>query len=535
MATLTKEPNKTLDDLGLVNLGNIYWNTPTPYLYEEIVHRHEGYIAHLGPVVVRTGHHTGRSPNDRFIVKDKYSEDKVWWSDTNKPISIEKFKSLFSRLQAYLQGKDVFIQDCHAGADRKYRVPVRIITENAWQSVFARNLFRQIHDPGERENHKPEFTVIGVPGFKAIPEIDGTNSEAFIILNFEKKMVLIGGTSYAGEIKKSVFTILNFILPTQQVLSMHCSANVGKEGDSALFFGLSGTGKTTLSADPERKLIGDDEHGWSDNGIYNHEGGCYAKVIRLSAENEPQIYETTRKFGTILENVGFDVNTRKIDLNDNALTENTRAAYPLSHIDNVINEGQADHPKNIVMLTCDAWGVLPPISKLTPAQASYQFISGYTSKLAGTEVGMGNEPKATFSTCFGAPFMALPPKVYSTLLREKIQKHGSNVWLVNTGWSGGAFGVGKRMDLPHTRAMLRAALSGKLDNVEYEKDPIFGLSYPKECPDVPNEILNPRNTWKDKDQYDSKAKDLAKRYHENFKKFEKDVVDEVREAGPVFK
>ncbi len=535
MSVLTRGSSKSLKPMGLINLGNIFWNAPTPYLYEEIVHRHEGYVAHLGPVVVRTGHHTGRSPNDRFIVKDGVSENRVWWSETNKPFDPQKFQNLFARLQAYLQGKDIFIQDCHAGADSKYRTPVRVITEDAWQSVFARNMLRQIHDPGEREAHVPEFTILGVPRFNAIPEIDGTNSEAFIILNFEKKMVLIGGTSYAGEIKKSIFTILNFLLPSQQVLSMHCSANVGKTGDVAIFFGLSGTGKTTLSADPERNLIGDDEHGWSDNGVFNHEGGCYAKVIRLSAEHEPQIFETTRKFGTILENVGFDISTRRIDLNDNSLTENTRAAYPISHIPGALREGMAGHPKNIIMLTSDAFGVLPPISRLNSYQASYQFISGYTSKLAGTEVGLGNEPKATFSTCFGAPFMVLPPKVYSKLLREKIEKHKVNTWLINTGWSGGAFGVGKRMDLPHTRAIVKAALSGELDKVKYETDPIFGLSYPISCPNVPSEILNPKNTWKDKAAYDEKAKELAKRFHENFKRFEGDVIAEVKSAGPTFK
>jgi len=535
MSVVYQGTSKTLEAFGLHNLNRAYWNASTPQLYEEIVKKHEGYVAHLGPIVVRTGHHTGRSPNDRFFVKDSISENRVWWSDSNRPFSQDKFKNLFHRLQAYLQGKDVYVQDCHAGADKNYKVPLRIITEDAWQSIFARNLFRQIHDPGERESHIPEFTVLAVPRFRAIPELDGTNSEAFIILSFEKKCVLIGGTSYAGEIKKSIFTILNFILPTKKVLSMHCSANVGKNGDSALFFGLSGTGKTTLSADPNRILIGDDEHGWSDNGIFNHEGGCYAKVIRLSAENEPEIFETTRKFGTILENVGFDINTRRVNLDDASLTENTRAAYPISHIENAAREGLADHPKNIIMLTSDASGVLPPISKLTPEQAGYHFISGYTSKLAGTEVGIGSEPKATFSTCFGAPFMALAPKVYSSLLREKISKHKVNTWLINTGWSGGPFGVGKRINLPYTRAMVKAALAGKLNDVQYEKDPIFGLSYPKDCEGVPKEILNTRDTWKDKNGYDVKAKELARSFHENFKKFEKDVPSEVISAGPTFK
>ncbi len=532
MQVMSHGSSKTLDQLGLTNLGNVYWNATTPQLYEEIVKRHEGYISHLGPIVVRTGYHTGRSPNDRFIVKDSISADKVWWGDVNRSFDPEKFRAIFLRLQAYLQGKDIFVQDCHAGADPEFQVPIRVITEKAWQSLFARNMFRQIHDPGERQEHIPEFTVLAMPEFRAIPEIDGTNSEAFILLSFEKKMVLIGGTSYAGEIKKSIFTVLNFLLPTQNILSMHCSANVGPNDDTALFFGLSGTGKTTLSADKERRLIGDDEHGWSKKGIFNFEGGCYAKVIRLSEEDEPDIYETTRKFGTILENVAFDIDTRHVDLNDNSLTENTRAAYPISHIPNTIREGTAGHPKNIVMLTCDAFGVLPPVSRLTPEQAGYQFISGYTAKVAGTEVGMGDEPKATFSTCFGAPFMALPPTVYSKLLREKIARHKVSCWLINTGWTGGPYGIGERMSLPYTRAIVRGALSGKLDNVPYEKDPIFGLNVPQACPDVPPEILNPRQTWLDKSAYDEKAKDLARRFHENFAGFAKDVPDEVKKAGP---
>jgi phosphoenolpyruvate carboxykinase (ATP) len=532
MSVISSGSSKTLEQLGLTNLGNIYWNATTPQLYEEIVKRHEGVIAHLGPVVVRTGHHTGRSPNDRFIVKDSVSESKVWWGDVNRPFVAKKFESMFLRLQAYLQGKDIFIQDCHAGADPNYRMPIRVITEKAWQNLFARNMFRQIHHPGEREQHVPEFTVIAVPEFSAIPEIDGTNSEAFILLSFEKKMVLIGGTHYAGEIKKSIFTVMNYLLPAKNILSMHCSANIGTDGDTALFFGLSGTGKTTLSADRNRRLVGDDEHGWSETGVFNFEGGCYAKVIRLSAENEPEIFETTRKFGTILENVAMNIDSRRVDLNDNSLTENTRAAYPISHIPTAVREGLGGHPKNIIMLTLDAFGVLPPISRLTPEQAGYQFISGYTAKVAGTEVGMGNEPKATFSTCFGAPFMALPPTIYSRLLREKIAKHNANCWLINTGWTGGPFGTGSRMSLPHTRALVNAALSGKLDKIPYEKDPIFGLNVPQACPDVPPEILNPRNTWNDKNAYDSKARELASRFHENFAQFEKDVPPEVIKAGP---
>jgi phosphoenolpyruvate carboxykinase (ATP) len=532
MSVVSQGRTESLEQLGLINLGKVYWNASTPQLYEEAIKRHEGHISHLGPLVVRAGHHTSRSPNDRFIVKDSISADKVSWGEVNRPIDPDKFQALFYRLQAYLQGKDIFIQDCYAGADKNFRVPIRVITETAWHNIFARNMFRQIQDPGERAEHRPEFTVINVPNFRAIPEQDGTNSEAFILLSLEKKLVLIGGTHYAGEIKKSIFTILNFHLPTQNVLSMHCSANVGPDGDTALFFGLSGTGKTTLSADKDRRLVGDDEHGWSENGVFNFEGGCYAKVIRLSAENEPDIYETTRKFGTILENVAFDINSRLVDLNDNSLAENTRAAYPLSHIDNAIREGTSGHPKNIIMLTADAFGVLPPVSRLTPEQAGYQFISGYTAKVAGTEVGMSKEPQATFSTCFGAPFMVLPSTVYSKLLREKITRHGVNCWLINTGWTGGPYGIGSRMSLPYTRAIVHAALAGELDNVAYETDPIFGLSMPKACPNVPPEILNPRNTWADKSEYDAKARDLAQRFHENFARFAVDVPDEVRQSGP---
>ncbi len=535
MKVISTGNSKTLDELGLHNLGNVYWNATTPHLYEEVVHRHEGYVAHHGALVVRTGQHTGRSPNDKFIVRDWISGDKVWWGEVNKSFDADRFNTLFHRLQAYVQGKDLFIQDCHAGADLKFRVPIRVITEDAWQSVFARNMFRQIHDPGERKAHHPEFTIMAFPKFRAYPEFDGTRSESFIILSFERKLVLIGGTAYAGEIKKSVFTILNYLLPEHGVMPMHCSANIGKGGDTALFFGLSGTGKTTLSADPERLLIGDDEHGWSDTGVFNFEGGCYAKVIRLSAQNEPDIYAATRRFGTILENVGFDIDTRHVDLDDGSLTENTRAAYPLSHIANAVPSGLGDHPKTIIMLTCDAFGVLPPVAKLTPDQASYQFISGYTARVAGTEMGLGNEPKAVFSTCFGAPFMALPPAVYSKLLREKIAKHKVSCWLINTGWIGGGHGAGKRISLPHTRAIVHAVVSGELDKAPMTTDPIFGLAVPKSCPNVPAEILNPRQTWSDKEAYDNQAKALAKMFHDNFAKFTNGVPEEIKAAGPTYK
>ena len=516
-------PKVGLDAHGLKNLCEVHWNLNTPMLYEEVVKRREGHVAHLGPIVVRTGSHTGRSPDDKFTVKEPSSEDKIWWGKFNRPFDAGKFQALLYRLQAYLQGRDVYVQDCHAGADPEYRLPIRVITENAWHSLFARNMFLQMHDPGERREHVPEFTVINVPHFKAVPELDGTNSEAFIIVNFGQKLVLVGGTSYAGEIKKSVFTVLNFLLPQKKVMTMHCSANVGVSGDVAIFFGLSGTGKTALSADPKRSLIGDDEHGWSDRGVFNFEGGCYAKVIRLDPEDEPEIYETTRRFGTVLENVGLDISSRKVDLNDGGLTENTRAAYPISHIENAVREGVGGHPKNIIMLTADAFGVMPPIAKLTPEQARYHFLSGYTAKIAGTEAGMGREPTATFSACFGAPFMALPPTVYSGLLGEKIEKHRVKVWLVNTGWSGGPVGVGSRMKISYTRAMVNAALEGALDAVQFDKDPVFGLNIPAECPDVPSAVLNPRNTWEDKSAYDAKARELVERFRENFRQFKDDV------------
>jgi phosphoenolpyruvate carboxykinase (ATP) len=532
MKVTSTPTSRSLEAIGLHNVGQVYWNPTSPHLYEEVVQRREGWIAHLGPLVVRTGSHTGRSPKDKFIVKAPSSADRVWWSKENRPFAPEKFETLHRRLTAYLQGRDIFIQDCHAGADSDYRVPIRVITENAWHSLFARNMFRQIHDPGERLEHKPAFTVINVPRFEAIPELDGTNSEAFIILCFERKLVLIGGTSYAGEIKKSVFTILNFLLPTQNVLSMHCSANVGAAGDTAIFFGLSGTGKTTLSADPARRLIGDDEHGWSDRGVFNFEGGCYAKVIRLSPEAEPEIYRTTRNFGTILENVGFDQDSRRVDLDDATLTENTRAAYPISHIPSAIREGAGDHPRNIIMLTCDAFGVLPPISKLNPWQARYHFLSGYTAKVAGTERGIV-EPQATFSACFGAPFMALPPTVYSRLLGEKIERHKVQCWLVNTGWVGGPYGVGERIAIGHTRAMVNAALAGELDDVPVREDTNFGLRVPTACPGVPSEVLDPESNWSDNAAYRQKALELAGRFHENFQQFEGEAPKEVQEAGPL--
>jgi phosphoenolpyruvate carboxykinase (ATP) len=519
-----------LNNHGIQNTNMVYWNLSTPLLTEEAIRRREGHLAHLGPLVVRTGQHTGRSPNDKFIVREPSSESKIWWGKVNQPMEQEQFETLHLRMLAYLQGKDIFVQDCFAGADPEFRLPIRIITETAWHSLFARDMFIQAK-PEELVRHIPKFTVINAPGFHAIPEVDGTRSEVFVVINFEQQLVLIGGTQYAGEIKKAIFTVMNYLLPLQHVMSMHCSANIGKDGDTAVFFGLSGTGKTTLSADPSRTLIGDDEHGWSDRGVFNFEGGCYAKVINLSAQAEPEIYETTRRFGTILENVAYDTVTGHLDLDDASLTENTRAAYPISYIPNAAGDGLGGHPTNIIMLTADAFGVLPPIAKLTSAQAMYHFLSGYTAKVAGTEKGVV-EPQATFSTCFGAPFMALSPIVYATLLGEKIDAHQVNVWLVNTGWSGGAYGIGQRMKIAHTRAMVHAALNGQLNNVPMVQDPIFGVCVPVSCPDVSPEVLNPRTTWDDKDAYDVQAHKLAGMFAENFKVFSDQVSADIKAAGP---
>jgi phosphoenolpyruvate carboxykinase (ATP) len=521
---------QSLESLGITNVNTVYWNLSTPSLVEEAVRRREGRLAHLGPLVVRTGQHTGRSPNDKFIVREPSCVDKVWWGKVNRPLEPDQFDRLHRRLLAYLQGKDLFVQDCFAGADPAYRLPLRVITETAWHNLFARNMFIQ-PDRDQLEKHVPQFTVLNAPNFHAEPEVDGTHSEVFVVIHFGLRLVLIGGTQYAGEIKKSIFTVLNFLLPQQNVLSMHCSANIGPNDESAIFFGLSGTGKTTLSADPTRKLIGDDEHGWSDRGVFNFEGGCYAKVIRLSAESEPEIYETTRRFGTILENVAFNSALGRLNLDDDSLTENTRAAYPISHIPNATRDGLGGHPTHIIMLTADAFGVLPPIAKLTPAQAMYYFLSGYTAKVAGTEKGV-TEPQATFSTCFGAPFMALSPTVYANLLGAKIARHKVDVWLVNTGWSGGPYGVGQRMKIFYTRAMINAALNGELRDIPTTRDPNFGIAVPTSCPNVPAEVLNPRNTWADKAAYDAQAKALASMFIDNFKSFAGQVSSEVNLAGP---
>jgi phosphoenolpyruvate carboxykinase (ATP) len=510
-----------------IEAASIKWNLSPAALYEDAIRREEGLVAANGPLACRTGQHTGRSPGDKFVVREPSSEAQIAWGAVNRAMDPSQFDALHREMIGSLKGKELYVLDCFAGADSQYRLPVRVINEYAWHNLFARNLF--IIDPAAP--HVPEFTVIDVPSFRADPKRHGTKGETVIAVHFAKKLVLIGSTSYAGEMKKSIFSILNYILPLRGVLPMHCSANLGPSGDVALFFGLSGTGKTTLSSDPERMLIGDDEHGWSDRGIFNFEGGCYAKTIKLSADAEPQIYATTRRFGTVLENVVVDPETRELDLDDDRHTENTRAAYPIDFIDNAVPSGQGGHPRNVVMLTADAFGVLPPISRLTPDAAMYHFLSGYTAKVAGTEKGV-TEPRATFSTCFGAPFLPLAPGVYARMLGERIAKHDARVWLVNTGWTGGAYGTGKRMKIAYTRAMIGAALSGALDQVAYDRDPVFNIEVPSECPGVPAEVLKPRNTWPSPADYDTQAAKLARMFVENFKTFEGDVTAAVKEAGP---
>jgi phosphoenolpyruvate carboxykinase (ATP) len=517
--------------LGLKNLGSVFYNLTSPALCEEAVRRREGWLAHMGPLVVRTGQYTGRSADDKFIVREPSCEDKIWWGKYNRPIELRHFQQLLIRLQAYLQGRDVFVQDCYAGADPDYRLKLRIVTESAWHSLFARNMFIVELDSKALENFEPDFRILHCPNFQAIPEVDQTNSEAFILVNFGQRVAIIGGTSYGGEIKKTIFTVMNYLLPQRRVLSMHCSANQGPDGDTAILFGLSGTGKTTLSAEADRALIGDDEHGWSERGIFNFEGGCYAKVIRLSPEAEPEIYETTRRFGTILENVAMDGDTRRLDLNNDSLTENTRAAYPIQHLPNIVPDGMGAHPKNIFMLTADAFGVLPPIARLTSAQAMYHFLSGYTAKVAGTERGV-TEPRATFSPLFGAPFMALHPTVYAELLGDRVAEHGSSCWLVNTGWTGGSYGVGERIKIAYSRAVVRAALSGALRDGPFATDPVFGFEVPQRCPGVPDQVLQPRNTWSDSAAYDAMARKLAGLFTENFREYEDRASEEVRAAGP---
>ncbi len=521
-----------LENIGLINLRKVYWNLTTEALYEEIIFRNEAQISHMGPVIVNTGKHTARAANDKFIVREATTESRVWWGEYNRPYAPSKFDELYSRLQGFLQGRDLFVQDCYGGADPNYRLPVRVITELAWHSLFARNMFIKPKTNEEYRRHVPEFTVLCVPSFKSFPQIDGTPTNTFIVINFDQRLCIIGNTGYGGEIKKSVFTLLNYLLPMQGLMTMHCSANTGKNGDTALFFGLSGTGKTTLSADPNRGLIGDDEHGWSDEGVFNFEDGCYAKVIGLSSTAEPEIYACTRRFGTILENVVYDPVTRIIDLDDDTLTENTRASYPLDYIANAIPEKTGNHPKNIIFLTCDASGVMPPIARLTPDQALYHFISGYTAKVGGTEIGLGEEPEITFSACFGAPFMVLPPSFYADVLKRKILRYGVDCWLVNTGWVGGPYGVGKRISIRYTRDLLNSALNGELKDVEYYTDPVFGFQVPKHCPGIPDSVLYPASAWSSEEAYMKRYCSLAARFIDNFKKFADSCPIEVVNSGP---
>lgn len=517
-----------LAEIGIEAIDNVYNNLSVCRLIEHAVRNNEGKITNSGAFNVNTGKYTGRSPKDRFIVDQESIHNEINWGKINIPINQDTFDIIYLRLLAYLQKKDIYVFDGFAGADRRYSIPVRFINEMASENLFVHQLFIRPKEE-ELKNFSPEFTVIAAPGFHANPAIDKTNSEAFVIINFDKKMVIIGGTMYCGEIKKSIFSVMNYILPKKGILPMHCSANIGKDGDVALFFGLSGTGKTTLSADPNRRLIGDDEHGWSDNGVFNFEGGCYAKCINLSKENEPQIWNAIR-FGTLVENIVINENG-EADYCNSKFTENTRAAYPVDYIPGAVVEGMGGHPKTIIFLTADAFGVLPPISKLTREQAMYHFMSGYTSKLAGTERGI-IEPEATFSACFGEPFMPMNPVFYANMLGQKIDKHHTEVYLVNTGWTGGPYSIGNRMKLMYTRAMVTAAINGELINVEYEEHPIFKVRIPKTCSNVPSEILNPVNSWKDKNEYYKYANDLANKFNSNFKKFS-EVSEEIRNVCPV--
>ena len=518
-----------LEQQGLGKVAKAYWNFSAPRLCEEAIRRGEAQMGQGGSLLALTGSHTGRSPNDRFVVEEPSTAGEIWWGDVNRPISEENFEKLLAKMMKHYEGRDAFVQDCYAGADPTYRLPVRIVTENAWHNLFARNMFLQPADD-ELEGFEPQFTVIQAPSVTADPASDGTTSETFIVLNLKRRMVIVGGSAYAGEIKKSIFSVMNFLMPPKDVLPMHCSANMGPDGDTAIFFGLSGTGKTTLSADSSRTLIGDDEHGWSPNGIFNFEGGCYAKSINLTAETEPEIFATASRFGTIVENVMMDPETRTYDFFDTTLTENGRLSYDVSEIPNASANGQGGLPKNIVMLTCDAFGVLPPISQLTPEQAMYHFLSGYTAKVAGTERGL-KEPAATFSTCFGAPFMPRHPTVYAKLLRDKMAAQNAKCWLVNTGWSGGGYGVGERMQIAYTRTMLNAALDGRLEQGSFRQDPNFGVLVPEACPGIPDEVLNPKSTWADGAGYDAQAQDLRKRFENNFAQFEEHVDTDVKAAA----
>lgn len=526
----TKAPGASLANLGLKHVSAAYWNLAPSELVEETIMRGEGQLTDTGALAVDTGEFTGRSPKDKFIVCDGETEKSVWWGDINIKFEPGKFDALYNRVIAYLTGREIYVRDCYACADPNYRLNVRVVTEMPWQNLFAHNLFlRPTRD--EIMSFEPEWTVISAPGFMAVPEIDGTRQHNFAVINFTKKIILIGGTGYTGEIKKGIFSVLNYVLPQHRnALSMHCSANEGHQGDVAIFFGLSGTGKTTLSADPNRALIGDDEHGWSDNSVFNFEGGCYAKCINLSAEKEPQIFNAI-KFGAMLENIDFFDGTTTVDYDSTSKTENTRVAYPVNHINNAKSISVGKAPANIFFLTADAFGVLPPISRLDSGQAMYHFISGYTAKVAGTEVGI-TEPTTTFSACFGKAFLPLHPARYAELLGKKLKESGAKVWLVNTGWSGGSYGVGSRIKLGYTRALITAALNGELDQVEYDTLPVFGLQFPKSCPNVPSEILNPRQTWSDKAAYDAKANDLAAAFIKNFNQFAEGTSAEIINAGP---
>jgi len=531
MSHVTHPKSSTgLDYLGLEDNKNTLWNLTPPELYEEAIKNGEAILTSDMALRVLTGKYTGRSPKDRFIVDEPSIHDDIDWGEVNCPVSSDVFDNLFDKVVAYLTDKKLYVKDCFAGADEKYRLNVRVVSEAAYHGLFAHNMFIR-PDEEELRDHEPEFTVLAAPNFQADPETDGTRSNTFIFISFEKKIILIGGTLYSGEVKKGIFSVMNYLLPKQDVMAMHCSANMDDEGNTAIFFGLSGTGKTTLSSDPDRILIGDDEHGWSEDGVFNIEGGCYAKTINLSEEGEPLIYATTKMPGTILENVVLDEN-RVPDFDDGSLTQNTRCSYPIHFIPNADESGKGNHPENIIFLTADAFGVLPPISRLTPEQAMYHFISGYTAKIAGTERGV-TEPQATFSACFGAPFMPLHPTEYAELLAKKIREHDSRVWLINTGWTGGPFGVGHRMRLKYTRRMLSEALAGNLDGVEYQEDPVFGISIPKHVEGVPGKILFPRNTWDDPDEFDTKARELADMFKENFRQFVDQASEELFEAGPV--
>ncbi len=519
---------KALEEYGLVNLASIHWNLPPSVLVETALERGEGKLAANGVFCATTGIHTGRSPKDKFIVTNGDVQESIWWGENNHPMTHETFEIVRRSLADYLQGRDVYILDAAAGADSRYRMPIQVITELAWHNLFAHQLFLRAQE-ADLESERPGFTILCVPNFRTNPRVHGTRSDAAIIIDFKERLVLIAGTQYAGEMKKSIFTVLNFILPAEGVLPMHCSANVGPDNDVALFFGLSGTGKTSLSADPGRRLIGDDEHGWGDNGVFNFEGGCYAKCVNLSQKYEPQIWNAAR-FGSVYENVVLDEKTRQPIYSDSSLTENTRLAYPIDYVDNVVLDGMGGHPQAVIFLSADSFGVLPPIARLSTEQAMYYFLSGYTSKLAGTEAGV-TAPQATFSSCFGAAFLPRRPGEYANLLRERIEKHHVRCYLINTGWTGGAYGIGRRINIEYTRAMVRAAISGEIDRIESVVEPVFGLRIPTSCPGVPSEVLIPRNTWVDGDAYDFQAAALADLFKKNFQQFTL-ASEDVKAAGP---